>query len=144
MQGRSLLGILDREEAPGWDEILLSHTFHEVTMYYPMRAVRTRRHKLIWNIASPLTYPSASDLWRSPTWQEIFAQGPEALYGKRKIGAYLQRPKFELYDLEGDPEETVNLAGDAQHAALLAEMQQKLKDFQKRTKDPWLHKWEYE
>ncbi len=142
--GRSFLSILEEESPAGWDEVYASHTFHEITMYYPMRVVRTRRHKLIWNLAHGLPYPFASDLWEAPTWQDVYAKGTEALYGKRTVKAYLHRPKFELYDLEADPHEVKNLADDSAHAALLKELQEKIKSFQKRTKDPWILKWEYE
>ena len=37
------------------------------------------------------------------------------------------RPRHELYDLEKDPAELVNLAGQPEHAALLAELQAKLR-----------------
>ena len=50
----------------------------------------------------------------------------------------------ELYDLEQDPHEVRTLAYNARHATLLKEMKDKLKDFQKRTKDPWIVKWQYE
>ena len=109
-----------------------------------MRVVRTRRHKLIWNLAHPLPFPFASDLWEAPTWQEVYRRGPDALYGRRTVQAYLQRPEFELYDLEADPHETKNLAGDPRQADRLAELKGKLKAFQQRTADPWLLKWEYE
>lgn len=144
LHGRSLVPLFDDPRQEGWDEIYASHTFHEVTMYYPMRVVRTRRYKLIWNIAHPLAYPFASDLWEAPTWQEVYRRGPEARYGQRTVAEYLHRPKFELYDLESDPDETINLAGAPQHAKQLAELQEKLKQFQRRTDDPWILKWTYE
>lgn len=112
-------------------------------MYYPMRAVRTRRHKLIWNIAHGLEYPFASDLWESRTWQGVLARGDE-FYGRRRVADYLHRPRFELYDLEQDPDEVHNMAEDPGHATLLEEMKTKLRAFQKRTKDPWILKWERE
>jgi N-sulfoglucosamine sulfohydrolase len=62
LHGRSFLRILAQEQPEGWDEVFASHTFHEVTMYYPMRVVRSGRYKLIWNIAHPLPFPFASDL----------------------------------------------------------------------------------
>jgi N-sulfoglucosamine sulfohydrolase len=91
-----------------------------------------------------LPFPFASDLWRSPTWQDVFAKGPQAMYSKRTVAAYIHRPQFELYDLEKDPTESVNLAADAGHAAILAELKGKIKSFQERTNDPWVHKWDYE
>jgi N-sulfoglucosamine sulfohydrolase len=143
-QGRTFLSALGQENPEGWDEVNASHTFHEITMYYPMRVVRTRRYKLIWNIAHGLPYPFASDLWAAPTWQDVYKQGPEAYYGKRTVQAYIHRPQFELYDLESDPDEVVNLATEEKYTALLEEMKGKLKEFQTRTKDPWLLKWDYE
>ena len=144
MHGRSFLAVLGQRTPSGWDEVFASHTFHEVTMYYPMRVVRTRRYKLIWNLAHELTYPSASDLYSSATWQEALAKGLKSQFGQRTVGQYLHRPEFELYDLESDPGESNNLAGDEKHAATLAELKDKLKAFQQRTGDPWVHKWIYE
>ncbi|MEZ6069737.1 MAG: sulfatase [Pirellulales bacterium] len=52
LHGRSFLSIIDQSDPPGWDEVRASHTFHEITMYYPMRAIRTRQYKYILNLAS--------------------------------------------------------------------------------------------
>jgi N-sulfoglucosamine sulfohydrolase len=145
LHGRSWKSAIAAEEPPpGWDQVNASHTFHEITMYYPMRVVRTRDYKLIWNIAAPLPYPFASDLWDAPTWQDAFRRGPETLYGKRTVKDYIHRSPFELYDLKADPHEIHNLADDPNYQKLLAEMKTQLKDFQKRTADPWILKWDYE
>ncbi|HRU04720.1 MAG TPA: sulfatase [Candidatus Brocadiia bacterium] len=142
--GRSFRRVIDQPSPQDWrDEVFASHTFHEITNYYPMRVVRTKRHKFIWNIAHPLTYSSASDLWRSVTWQAALKAGL-AKYGLRSVEAYLHRPRFELYDLQADPNEINNLAGRPECAGLVESFCAKLKQFQKDTNDPWLHKWEYE
>ncbi len=143
--GRSFLKALADEHAAknGFGEIFGSHTFHEITMYYPMRSVISGRHKLIFNIAHELPYPFASDLYASPTWQ-MALKSKLPVYGLRSTSAYIHRPRFELYDLEADPNELKNLADDPQHAKLIAELQGKLKSWQKQTRDPWVSKWEYE
>lgn len=141
--GRSFLPVLQGADSTGWDEIYASHTFHEITMYYPMRVVRTRRYKLIWNIAHKLDYPFASDLYASSTWQAVLKRGDKT-YGPRTVDAYLHRPRFELYDLKSDPWESKNLADDPDYAGVLAELQAKLRTWQKRTRDPWIVKWQYE
>jgi len=143
LHGRSVLPALEEESPDGIDEIYASHTFHEITMYYPMRVVRERRLKLIWNIAHELEYPFASDLHRSKTWQAVL-QRKIRTYGKRKVSAYLHRPEFELYDLEADPHEVMNLAEDPAFAGDLVRLKDQLKLFQYRTHDPWIVKWEYE
>lgn len=142
--GRSFLEAMNASNPSGWDEIYASHTFHEITMYYPMRVVRQGRFKLIWNLAAPLPFPFASDLWESPTWQETWKQGPAAIYGRRTIQAYIHRSPFELYDLESDPDESRNLAADPRFAERLGLLKDRLRAFQARTKDPWLSKWDYE
>jgi N-sulfoglucosamine sulfohydrolase len=141
--GRSFRAGLDGGELRGWDEVFASHTFHEITMYYPMRVVRTRRHKLICNVASELTFPSALDLIKSPTWISVVETGGQQ-FGSRSLHRYLHRPKFELYDLDRDANEVVNLADDPSYQKLKAELLEKLKAFQAATKDPWLRKWSYE
>lgn len=139
--GHSFLPALENGSEEKWDEVFLSHTFHEVTMYYPMRCVRTRRYKLIWNIAYPLEFPFASDLWGSDTWQATLKSGTTT-YGKRAVDAYLHRPEFELYDLQNDPDETVNLAGKPEHEETVETLKAKLREYQQRTKDPWILKWD--
>lgn len=144
VHGRSFLSAMQQVNPKGWDEVTASHTFHEITMYYPMRVIRTRKYKLIWNIAHGLPYPFASDLWAAPTWQDVYQRGPSALYGKRSVRDYIHRAQFELYDLEKDPHEINNLATDQRFQDVLKSMQEKLKRFQQRTKDPWVRKWQYE
>ncbi len=142
--GRSWLKLVGTTNTDGRDEVVASHTFHEIQMYYPMRAIRDRRYKLIWNIASPLPYPFASDLWAASTWQAQFRKGKDANYGNRSVDSYIHRPAFELYDLETDPAESKNLADDPAQAERLAAMKERLKAAQKETEDPWVMKWRYE
>ncbi len=142
--GRSWLKVFNQPDHENWNEVHASHTFHEITMYYPMRVVRQGRYKLIWNIAHDLPYPFASDLWEAPTWQDCYRQGPDTMYGQRTVGQYIHRPEFELFDVEADPHEARNLADDPKHAERLAELKTNLQQFQKRTGDPWELKWRYE
>lgn len=141
--GRSWAGLWDQEKPAGWDEVYASHTFHEITMYYPMRVIETRTHKLILNVAHQLPYPFASDLWASATWQSVHRKG-ESHYGGRLVADYLQRPRYELYDKQKDPQEFKNVAGDPAYAQVLEQLSSKLKTFQTETRDPWVVKYEHE
>lgn len=142
--GRSFKAIIDQEEPENWyEEIYASHTFHEITNYYPMRVLRSRKYKFIYNIAHPLTYPSGSDLWASCSWQGILRDGASK-FGARTVEAYLHRPKFELYDIENDPNEIDNLAVKPEYKDMVEKFSAKIRKFQEETKDPWRHKWIYE
>lgn len=143
IQGRSFLPVLGQENPQGWDTVFASHTFHEITMYYPMRVIRTRDYKYILNLAHPLDYPFASDLYASPTWQEVLKTGATH-YGPRAVDAYIHRPREELYHLPSDPDEVKNLADDPAHRAALEQLRAKLKAWQQKTKDPWVVKYRYE
>ena len=141
--GRSLLTILESAQPRDWDEIYQSHSFHEVTMYYPMRSIRTRKLRYILNLAHELPYPFASDLFDSPTWQASLKRHDKH-YGSRNVEAYVHRPRHELYDVEADPQELLNLAGRPEYVKVLAELQEKVFAWQIVTRDPWLIKYQHE
>lgn len=142
--GTSWYPLLGKEGTGGRDMTFASHTFHEITMYYPMRVVKDHDYKLIWNLAHDLPYPFASDLWASSTWQAQLALGDSASYGPWTVEGYQYRPEFELFHIKSDPWESENLAGDPRYNAVLNAYREKLKAFQKETDDPWILKWEYE
>jgi N-sulfoglucosamine sulfohydrolase len=143
LAGRSVLPVLEQEKPTGWDVVYGSHQCHEVTMYYPMRMIRTRQHKYILNLAHQLEYPSAADLYNSPTWQGVLKRGDKKL-GQRDLDGFLHRPREELYDLEKDPNELKNVAGDANYADVLKELRGRLREWQEKTKDPWVVKYQHE
>ena len=68
----------------------------------------------------------------------------ETFFMSRTVEAYIHRPRHELYDLESDPHEVVNLADQPEHAKLLGELQEKVRVWQKQTGDPWFIKYEHE
>ena len=141
--GRSILSAIDGQHDGDYREVFASHTFHEITTYYPMRAVIQDNYKYVFNVAHQLPYPFASDLYASPTWQGVLKRGEE-MYGIRPVYQYLYRPRHELYDLKSDPDELINLATQPEHQDRLKLMQEKVQAWQKETRDPWSSKWEYE
>ena len=70
--GRSFLPILSiTDEIPEWGQVFGSHTFHEITNYWPTRYIRTRRYKYHRNIAWRLDFPFAADVYGSLTWEDV-------------------------------------------------------------------------
>lgn len=141
--GRSFRPMLEGGKPAGWDVVFASHQFHEITMYYPMRMIRTDRYKLVLNLAHQLPYPFASDLYASPTWQATL-KSERTHYGQRRVNDYIFRPRYELYDLQTDPHEVVNVAADPNYQTVFTELSGRLKEYQKKTRDPWLTKYTYE
>ena len=109
----------------------------EINQYYPMRSIRTRRYSYFLNLEPCLAVPVASDVQLSPSWKAITST-PGAGLGKRTLDAFTHRPSEELYDLNVDPEEIVNLAADPSHATVIADLLKQLRDWRAAANHPWL------
>ena len=141
LHGKSLLPLLKEEPHlnADWNEVYASHNFHEVTMYYPMRVLRTQRYKLIHNLYSIMPYPIPFEIFRSPTYQDLLnrtLKGEETHWYK-KLDDYYYREEWELFNLQLDPEELNNFAGDPDYAEMLQTLKAKLLAWLESTNDPW-------
>lgn len=135
----SLMPLLDRPDAEGFDRVFFSHSFHEITNYQPYRAIRTDRYKLVQNLAWQLPGEVAlpSDLFASPTWQAVRHRRLTHT-GQRPVASLLRRQPEELFDIRDDPWEARNLCDDPGMADTLSTLRQRLTEFRQRTRDPWL------
>lgn len=137
LQGRSFLPVLEEPAPEGWDRTFYSHSFHGVTEYYPYRVIREQRFKYVLNLAFDSTAPLASDLFASPTWQAIQRERIDQM-GKRRTVDFLHQSEEKLYDLQNDPEESVNLAARPEHHERLEMFRRQMREFRERTDDFWL------
>lgn len=141
LHGRSILPVLEQEKTSGWDSVVLSHVMHEVTMYYPMRTLVDRRYKLIWNLNSKSPWMDANEVVRRSPWAETSRRGDKFI-GKRPVEKYFWRDPVELYDLQNDLDEVVNLADEPKHADLRRALSEKLLARLRETGDSWLERYE--
>ncbi|XP_057667769.1 N-sulphoglucosamine sulphohydrolase [Diorhabda carinulata] len=141
LYGRSLLPLLVKEPDDTSKEVIFgSYNLHEITMYYPMRMVRTQRYKLIHNINYYSPFPIDQDLYLSPTFQDILnkTRTNENTFWYKTLQEYYKRPEWELYDLKYDPEELNNIAKKSSQQQIFNELKEKLHKWQKETQDPWI------
>eukprot|EP00093_Oithona_nana_P005233 05233.XXX_57608_53198_1 [CDS] Oithona nana genome sequencing. len=118
-----------------------SHNFHEITMPYPMRYIRSQRYKLIHNLNYASAFPIDQDFYISPTFQDLLQRtfhNQSLHWYKHSLGEYYQRPEFELFDLKSDPEEKYNIAQKGSYKKAFEVLHGKLIEWQKATHDPWL------
>lgn len=137
VQGRSLRPVLGNAQAP-WREYLVGEFHcHGANHFFPRRAIRDGRYKLIRNLragkAKPMTGIDGDTAF-------IVSRG-EAYNGtpvRRAFDTYADPPEFELYDLKEDPVEFNNLAGKPEAAAVQKRMAEALERWRRETKDPFL------
>ncbi len=110
----------------GRDAIFTTHNNDGDINVYPARAVRIGRWKYIANLAPDQVFTTHIDQYAPlggdayfTSWRQAAQQDPAA---RGIVDAYFRRPAEELFDLQQDPEETRNLAGDPAHAATLRQM----------------------
>jgi len=138
IDGRSFLPVLRGEPYEARDRVFASDT-HHIGAAYPKRAVRTRRFKYIYNY--PVEGVFETEAQSGSTWSSIVEHAktnPEAQARRRQ---YEVRPREELYDLERDPAELVNLAGRPRFAARRAALAGSLRAWMAEQGDPWLAEW---
>jgi arylsulfatase A-like enzyme len=119
----------------------LSHVMHEVTMYYPMRTLRERRYKLIWNLSHQTPFLNAKEVAERSPWRLTIERG-EKFIGKRTVEKYIWRDPVELYDLQTDPDEVVNLAADPAYSGLRRSLSERLLQRLRETNDYWLERYQ--
>ncbi|HEX2680509.1 MAG TPA: sulfatase/phosphatase domain-containing protein, partial [Candidatus Dormibacteraeota bacterium] len=107
------------------DAIYAEKTFH--SYYDPMRCVRTKRHKYIRNFETAFAVEVPGDIQRGP----IFRAHPERYSTDRPA-------VVEVYDLDSDPLEQHNLAGNPDLSRIEKDLDQALWTWMRKTRDPLL------
>lgn len=140
LTGHSLLPLLISEPAEDVESaIFASQNYHEITMNYPMRAIRTKRYKLIHNLNYRAPFPIDQDFYVSPTFQDILnrTMAKQPLPWYKTLQQYYERDEWELFDLKMDPTELKNIAAKPGMAKVRAGLEARLQEWLQRTGDPW-------
>jgi uncharacterized sulfatase len=135
LDGRSLVPLFKGENVEIHDALYGIQTTRGIikgSECFPIRSIKTKTHKYIWNLKSDATFQnvvtqeSREGYWKS--WVEAAKTDPKA---KLLVDAYQHRPEEELYDLRTDPLEMTNIAADPANAALKADLRKRLEAFMK-------------
>lgn len=118
-----------------------SHPFPGPSLFFPQRSVRDDRYKLIVTLlprgANPVEhyYTSQALLDVGPTQAEIDAAPARV---SAAYATWREGPPLELYDLEADPEEFINLAENPDFAAVRTRLLDALTHWRRQMGDPLL------
>ncbi len=134
-QGRSNLSLLKDAVAPAVrDHAFAEHNWHDFDDH--SRAVRNVRFKYIRNWYSDVPGTPPADAVRSPTFQAMRRLRDAGKLNEAQSNPFrTPRPAEELYDVDADPHELVNLAGDARYADDLRNLRAALEDWMTETRD---------
>jgi arylsulfatase A-like enzyme len=125
VQGRSFLRLVRGEPYVPRTAVYAEKTFH--SYYDPMRAVRTERFKYIRNFETAFEVEVPADVELGA----IFRSHVELYHNG-------QHPPAELYELEVDPLEQTNVAGDPRYAGVAFRLDLQLWTWMEDTQDPLL------
>ncbi|WP_182869154.1 sulfatase family protein [Rhodopirellula sp. JC639] len=137
--GRSLRKVLaPSNDASDWRQTLVGEFhYHGATPFFPRRAITDGRYKLIENLRAGEA--SAID---SVDGDRAYAQA-QKLPNDHPARIAMERlknpPQWEFYDLENDPIEFHNLAGNADVADAQSRLQRALEQWQEATSDPFVN-----
>jgi arylsulfatase A-like enzyme len=134
MQGASFLRLLLGQPYTPRQEIFAERNWH--VYFDPVRAVRTRQYKLIFNANPQMPYRPGHDKDTGVSWQyyiRLAEQGKLSPVHMKLLDP--SRPMFELYDVEKDPNEFHNLETDPKHAGALENLKRRLSNWMHETYD---------
>ncbi|MBA3313476.1 MAG: sulfatase [Planctomycetaceae bacterium] len=133
IDGRSFADVVRGTSAAPRDAIFTTHSRDGEMNVFPIRSVRTSRWKYVRNLDPHAAHTTHIDKGKSAdgsgywgSWVDLAKSDKTA---KAKVDRYHHRPAEEFYDLENDPYETSNLAGDSRHANTLDTLRKQLDDW---------------
>jgi N-sulfoglucosamine sulfohydrolase len=138
LRGISLLSVLNGNSAAIREYLFTEFHVHSHHNPYPQRAVRNERYKLIHNLVTGNVNPG----YAFTRWKKIDpVEMDESLkHVPRNVAEAYERmedpPVYELYDLQEDPYEWNNLAGNRNYSKILDELTGALCSWQEQTHDP--------
>ena len=133
-QGKSFKTLLQNPGSKTRNYIFAEHNWHDFEDFG--RAVRSPRFKYIRNFYMDLPGTPPADAVRSETYVKMLQLKAEKKLTADQNGCFLTpRPEVELYDLEADPHELHNLAGQKDYQKVEQELRMALDQWQEETHD---------
>ena len=138
LPGRSLLPLLSGEQAEWREYLFTEFHMHSGHNFYPQRTVRDSRYKLIHNLLYNEVNPDFQFTMNKFIDEDAFYRELEKSPSHIREAYTLLRdpPEYELYDLQNDPYEFHNLAGQADVRSILEGLKAELQQWQEQTDDP--------
>jgi N-sulfoglucosamine sulfohydrolase len=137
LHGRSLRAVVSEADV-SWREYLAGEFHcHGAQPFYPRRAIRDDRYKLIHNLRAGAAKPS-NGIDGDPAYRLSQQSHYDSTVTRTAFDTFADPPEFELYDLQNDPNEFQNLAGQSDVAETQQRLIGSLQAWRRETDDPLL------
>jgi N-sulfoglucosamine sulfohydrolase len=143
LSGKSLIPLLKNPHENFREYLYTEKNCDQIGMYFPRRAVRDKRYKLIYSLLdgrkNEVAQHYTADQNRpaaiagSPTASEL-REAPDSV--KEVYAEWIDPPKIQLYDLAADPLEFHNLSEDKRYLKIKNRLMGALFSWQRETNDP--------
>ena len=139
LDGRSFASVLHGNADTHRNRIFTTHSGDRKMNVYLSRSIRTERYKLIWNPHPEFAFTTHIDLLLRATSGDYFKQWTELAksdeHAAQVVSAHHGRPEYELFDLQKDPHEQHNLAGNKKLKQIEEGLKTELKSWIKQQND---------
>ena len=150
MGARSVLALAAGGKQTGRDHVFIQRERHANVrrgdLSYPVRAVRTNDWLYIrnlrpdrWPAGDPEMYVAVGpygDIDGGPSKTLLLERRNDPAIARFFALATAKRPAEELYDLQADPSQLINVAGDPKHGATKTRLRRELDEWMRTTGDP--------
>jgi N-sulfoglucosamine sulfohydrolase len=143
LPGKSLLSLFKKPNADFRNLLFTEKNADQKGMYFPRRAVRDKKYKLIYSLLTDrknevaVNYTKnknrAEALAGSPSLEEL-EHAPDSI--KKMYASWISPNQVQLYDLEKDPWEFHDLSNDPKYTKVKERLLKELFKWQKETNDP--------
>ncbi len=146
MDGRSFLPALKGVRMPGWDRVYTFYNQGGVSVWMPMRCVRTKDRSYIWNGWSDGKTEYQGGLWSekgpimkgtSLAWPAMVKAAKTNPEIKARVDLLIYRVPEEFYDMTSDRCERTNLIADPNRQKEIEALRSDLLALMQRTGDPF-------
>ena len=136
--GRSFVSVLKGQRQEGREYIIKEYNENAGRSRDPMRAVQTKRYLYIFNPWSNGERVFATATTGTNTYRQLVKLAATNVSLAERLDIYRHRVVEEFFDVQQDPDCTVNLVGSEKHQQLIQQQRDRLMAWMQETGDPML------
>nr|MBV6629041.1 sulfatase-like hydrolase/transferase [Oceanococcus sp. HetDA_MAG_MS8] len=135
IHGVSLLPVISNPDIQIHDYLYSEWEYHGRSPHFPRRAIRDQQYKLIHNLKFDQAAPSVA-IDGDRVYFDAVQEPWETTLAGQAFARFAEPPEFELFDLQSDPLEQVDLSSSEAHVQVLNRLKKSLAAEIEKIHDP--------